>query len=254
MIYGFDASATATTVAPTISRSLIPAGERAVDDVPREGCHNISPVAGVTGTPVIDRTSSTLYVVARTRDSVGLHHTRLHALDLATLADRTYSPVDMQLSESFGQFENQRAGLVLVQGRVFVTFAAHCDSTPYASYVFSFDAHTLNQVAAPFTTVLVGGDGNGIWQGGVAPAAVPSGGPIDLYFTTGNLIDTPTTSLYDNSLIHFTLTGSTTSVSNFVDNGPDTTVSPPMSYRDEMNANDWDLSSGAVTLLQETHW
>jgi hypothetical protein len=47
---------------------------------------------GIVGTPVIDAVSHTVYVVARTKEN-GEFVQRLHALDAATGAERTHSPV-----------------------------------------------------------------------------------------------------------------------------------------------------------------
>ena len=55
-------------------------------------CDNNAPVVGVTGTPVIDRTTNTLYVISLTQE-VGQPNYRIHALDLVTLADKFPSKV-----------------------------------------------------------------------------------------------------------------------------------------------------------------
>src|SRR6202035_2282630 len=57
---------------------------------------DIMPEIGITGTPVIDPASGTLYVVAKTREV--RHHNvkfvqRLHALNITTGAEQTRSPV-----------------------------------------------------------------------------------------------------------------------------------------------------------------
>src|SRR5579871_58975 len=60
------------------------------------GYTDIVPEVGVTGTPVIDPNSGTLYVDAFTRDVVGNvtnYNHRIHALDVTTGAERSYSPV-----------------------------------------------------------------------------------------------------------------------------------------------------------------
>jgi len=47
-------------------------------------CDEISPKIGITGTPVIDPGSGTLYVVAKTKEN-GTFLQRLHALDVTPL-------------------------------------------------------------------------------------------------------------------------------------------------------------------------
>ena len=48
------------------------------------GEHDITPEIGVTGTPVINPASNTLYLVSKSEGPTGTFHQRLHALDLAT--------------------------------------------------------------------------------------------------------------------------------------------------------------------------
>src|SRR5277367_276788 len=56
------------------------------------GCNDIVPEIGVTSTPVIDSATSTMYLIAKTKEN-GKFFQRLHALDITTGKERTGSPV-----------------------------------------------------------------------------------------------------------------------------------------------------------------
>jgi hypothetical protein len=152
---------------------------------------------GIVGTPVIDPGSGTLYVVVRTKEvsgNVTNFVQRLHALDITSGAERPGSPViiaasypgtgDGSLNKvlTFNpQKQNQRAGLALVNGVVYIAWASHCDWPPYHGWIMGYDATTLQQVAVYNDTP--NGYNAGIWMSGQAPAADPSG---NLFVSTGN--------------------------------------------------------------------
>jgi hypothetical protein len=158
------------------------------------GCGSIVPEVGITGTPVIDPASGTLYVVAMTEEPGGSsgYVQRLHALDVRTGAQRSGSPVEIQASvpgrgdgNTVVQFKpwlyKQRAGLLLLNGVVYTTWSSHCDSGNYHGWVIGYDAATLQQSTAYTNTP--DWDAGSIWQGGAAPAADANG---NLYVVSAN--------------------------------------------------------------------
>src|SRR3989449_7463009 len=93
---------------------------------------NIVPEVGITGTPVIDSLTGTLYVVAATKEST-TYVQRLHALDITTGLETMGGPVVIQASvPGTGQESDgvnvafnplrslQRAALLLSQGVVYI--------------------------------------------------------------------------------------------------------------------------------------
>ncbi len=156
-------------------------------------CTDIDSEVGITGTPVIDLTSNTLYVVAATKEN-GAFFQRLHALDITSGVEKFGGPVVIQASvpgsgdgSSGGQvafdplMNNQRSGLLLVNGLVYIAWASHCDNPPYHGWLMAYDAQSLQQVAV-WNATPNGSDG-GVWQSGAGPAADGNG---FVYLSTGN--------------------------------------------------------------------
>src|SRR5215469_10730917 len=99
-VYAFDAdSADGPNAAPLWHVNLIDpsTGERTLNTADVLNCPSITPELGITGTPVIDRSAGTLYVVASTILNGQFFH-RLHALDMRTGAERPGSPVVIEAS------------------------------------------------------------------------------------------------------------------------------------------------------------
>src|ERR1019366_4238889 len=154
---------------------------------------DIVPEIGITSTPVIDTTSNTIYVVAATKENGAFYH-RIHALDLASGAEKFGGPQPIQATypgaarESSGgvlafdsRFQLQRAALLLDQGRLYVAFASHGDFGAYHGWVIAYDATTLKQRGSWVTTP--NGYQGGIWMSGCGISADADG---NLYLSVAN--------------------------------------------------------------------
>jgi PKD repeat protein len=158
------------------------------------GGSDITPEIGVTGTPVIDPSTNTLYVVSKSSNASGTVFQRLHAIDITTGNEKFGGPANIGPSITYPgsgdggttvtfstHYQNQRCGLALVNGTVYVVWASHGDILPYYGWVVSFNAATLavKNVLNLSPNVQYGG----IWMSGGAPAADSNG---NLYVITGN--------------------------------------------------------------------
>ena len=138
-------------------------------------------------------------------------HQYLHAIDITTGLDRPNSPVEIsptvtgtgdgQISPGIISFNPRtqinRAGLILSNGKVYITFASNCDNNPTHGWIVSYDAGSLALVHAYVATP---NDGRGgIWMSGTAPAVDESG---NIYVTTGNSLNEIPTSNDDQNRIH----------------------------------------------------
>jgi len=164
------------------SRSYNGAGRptRIQDTADFSTCYNVTEHTGITGTPVIDGATQTLYFVTHTQTDGAQQHS-LHAVDLTTGAEKLGGPVVINPNGFNSTYANQRPALGLSNGVVYVAFASHCDKGPYHGWLVGFDAATLARTAV--LDVVPGGTRGGIWQGGAGPAFDAAG---NLYIATGN--------------------------------------------------------------------
>jgi hypothetical protein len=170
------------------------------------GYTDIVPEVGMTGTPVIDSATGTIYVDAFTRDVVGnttnyVH--RIHALDVTTGAERSYSPVVVAGSvpgtgvgssggrQTFSAVQHgERPALCLANGLLVVAYASYADTDPYHGWVFVYNALNLALKGVfnttPNASVTKFGSNaaeGGIWMGG---AGICVDADNNLFFETGN--------------------------------------------------------------------
>lgn len=179
-VYAFDADKNTTYWhVKFTSGSVTPVP---IVDITNNNNLNIHGDVGILSTPVIDRSSGTLYVLARTKDtSNSSYHQKLHALDLSTGAEKFRGPVEVTTGGFDAKKENQRAALGLSRGNVYIAWGSHEDIGPYHGYVMAYNAATLAQVSVLNTTA--SGSQGAIWQAGQGPSFDRSG---NLYVMTGN--------------------------------------------------------------------
>jgi hypothetical protein len=247
-VYAFDAD----TFAQLWHVSVLGANETASDN---RGCGQVSPIIGITSTPVIDLSAGThgeIFLVAMSLDSGGNYHQRLHALDLTTGGEISGSPATVQatfpMTSGTTTFDpkqyKERAALLLLNGVIYTTWASHCDDGPYTGWIIGYNETTLKQSSVLDVTPN-GGDG-AIWMSGDGPAADSSG---NIYFLAGNgtFDDTlnsngfPEHGDFGNGFIKLSTAGNSLSVADYF----------TMFNTDAESNADQDLGSGGEMLLPD---
>ena len=222
---------------------------------------DIQPVLGVTGTPVIDPSTNTMYLVGKTKEG-GNYPQRLHALDITSGAEKFGGPVTISASVSGNgngssagklnfdtKWENNRAGLLLLNGFVYIAFAAHGDNGPWHGWILAYNAATLKQTSVWCSSP--NGIGAGIWMGGAGIAADnlnPTGSSPGgrLFVATGNGTFDSKSSYTSN------LDFGDSIVRLHLNNGVMTLADgfTPLN-QDNLNMRDLDLAAGGVLILPD---
>jgi len=213
-----------------------------------QGCGGVTKFneVGILSTPVIDSSTGTIYVVAKTQETVGTtnnYYFRLHALDVTTGAEKLGGPV--VISGSSGALnlnskpEMQRPALLLSNGTIYIAFGSNgCDLTG-RGWLLAYSASSLQQLGV-MTTQPDGTYGSSIWQGGTGPAADSDG---NVYLSTANGTFDLGSSFPDlgDSILKLNLSGGTFNVLDYF---------TPFDQA-SLSSADMDLGSAAVAILPD---
>jgi hypothetical protein len=191
-VFAFDADAN-----PCVQlwhANLVPAGSEAVPTPNLNiSSSDIAPFVGITGTPVINVSTSTLYVVAEARTTISnpTYSHLLYALDLATGQTKFQSsgvPIGSSAPGFSSVLENQRAALLLDSNTVYIAFGSHHGQGNYHGWLLGHDSSTM-QPTLSFNATPNSLLGGGIWHSGGGPSAdsnhnvfvLTGDGPFDAY-------------------------------------------------------------------------
>ncbi len=272
-----------------------PLGATSITTVPYTDTHSgISPEIGITGTPVIDSANNRLFVVVSTKETIGgviNWVQRLHAISLsngtdvvipyliaatpASGADDTniyvygtgydavtdpYNGTGKQVVQFNALRQNQRGGLSLVDGILYVDWASHGDTDPYHGWLVAWNVNNLTTTGFTLKGVFndTPNDGEGgIWEGAGEPVFVNGGAEIYLSSGTGLSAPTsfdsngfPTDGDYADSLIEL-VPDNTTSPTNQNVNGWGFKVADYFTPYDvgTLDTDDFDFGSGPPIMV-----
>jgi hypothetical protein len=206
---------------------------------------------GILSTPVIDPSTNIMYFTNANQPQSGAqqYSFKLNALDITTgdpvhgspvTISATYSTSDTTSPVVFNaKMQNQRPGLTLANGNVYIAFGSRQDQTPYYGWVMAYSESTLAQTAVYVDTPMDGW--GGIWNAGQAPVLDSAG---NLYFTTAN------------GAIGSTPNNNVQAGSSFVK------LSPTLQLLDyftpsnasTLNSGDMDLGSAGIMLIPGTNY
>src|SRR5215813_225978 len=243
-VYAFDADNTSgANAAPLWKTSLLTYSPPGATPAPISvvGCASETAWSevGIISTPVIDALSGTIYVVAETYESSKLVH-RLHALDIATGAEKIGSPVTIAAtytstagtSTFVSSHQINRPGLLLVNGHVYTAWGSNGCNNGNQGWVLSYNASTLQQEGT-FSTE-PGTFYASIWQKGAGLSSDAAG---NIYGETGEGPVSPGTN-FGMSVLKLSQNGTSLTIADWF---------TPFNWQ-YLNQNDLDLSNGVLIL------
>jgi large repetitive protein len=184
-----------------------------------KGAADITPLLGLTETPVIDTVTGTLYVVVSVKDTQDLPAATpfmqvLYALDVKTGNVKGFTIIDPEFNGDYTpqacvanttcdtvtpsqngripfvpEHQHLRSALTLdsTHHTLYLAYASHNDQTPYWGLVLGYNVSNPASMTlqGEFNTHPTGSDEEaGVWMGGASPALDPN--TNQLFFATGN--------------------------------------------------------------------
>jgi hypothetical protein len=214
------------------------------------GCTDLVPQVGITSTPVIDPSSGTMYVEAKSKETGNIIH-RLHAIDITTGAEKSPGPVVITATvpgngnggttvSLDGLHHLNRPGLLLLNGAIYLAYASHCDIQDYHGWLFSYDTGTFAQTSLLITTP--NGGLGGFWMSG---AGVAGDSNANVFIASGNgdfdTVNVPAQELGDTIMKVFDTNSSRLSLLDYFTPYNQSTL----------DDGDTDVGSGGVLLLPD---
>jgi chitodextrinase len=200
-VYAFDADS--SSCVQLWKTTFLSSGVTTVPAADTGELSDLIPEIGITSTPVIDSSTNTIFVVAKTKEIVGsgcssgspCYVHRLHALDLATGTEKFGGPVVLSAPNFVPLFHLQRPALLLNNGTVYIGFGSHGDNNTWEGWLmaYTYNSSTLTQSWVWHSTDPT--NEGALWGSGNGPALDSSG---NIYMETGNGIFDGTSNFSDS--------------------------------------------------------
>jgi chitodextrinase len=187
-VYAFDADS--SSCVQLWKTSFLASGVTTVPAADTGELSDLIPEIGITSTPVIDPSTNTIYVVAKTKETVGsgcssgnpCYVHRLHALDMTNNgAEKFGGPVVLSAPNFVPLFHLQRPALLLNNGTVYIGFGSHGDNNTWEGWLMAYSSTALTQNWVWQSTDPT--NEGAIWGSGNGPALDANG---NIYVETGN--------------------------------------------------------------------
>jgi Abnormal spindle-like microcephaly-assoc'd, ASPM-SPD-2-Hydin/PQQ-like domain len=160
------------------------------------GCADLTPNLGSTSTAVYDPTTNAVYLTTKVNNGADATSPSwyLHSVDASTGVERSGWPTRITGTPSNdpdrpfnAETVNQRPGLLLMNGVVYLAFGSQCDYGTYVGLVAGVNVttHAINMWA---TEAGASNTKAGIWQGG---GGLVSDGSGRIFLSTGNGVTAP---------------------------------------------------------------